>query len=352
MEISESFAVFQRLQYGDLHIHSDLASGLIAIIAIHSTKLGPALGGCRYIEYGTFDEAVVDALRLAKAMSFKSAITDLPFGGGKAVIIKSYPMPEREHFFQAFGKFVHSLQGQYITAEDSGTTVADMDIIKTVTPFVTGINDPNFSFADPSILTAIGIRYGMQAAVKFALKRDNLEGLHVAIQGVGKVGYQLVKELIKHGVKITVSDLNAKNITKCQEEFKVEITAPEHIHKIACDIFAPCALSNAIHPGNLNEIQAKIIAGSANNQLKTPDLADVLMNKGILYAPDYVINAGGLIHAATQYLHEKEQSALEKAKKIENTLTLLFERSITEQISPLEIANRIARERLLVTRTS
>lgn len=343
---SSLFSQFIQLHFGEFHIKHDESSGMLAIIAIHSTRLGPALGGCRFRTYSSFDEAIIDALRLAQGMSYKAAISNLPFGGGKAVIIHPPELNNRTQVFRSFGHFVHELGGRYITAEDSGTSVEDMDIIRTVTPFVTGNSGQIFITKDPSSLTAIGIRRGIEAAVRFSMGRDTLEDIQVAIQGAGHVGYHLAKELHQHGAKLTISDIKPETTQRCCDEFHAKSVLPENIHQVGCDVYAPCALSNAINFQNIDEIKARIIAGSANNQLEDPILAQKLKDKGILYAPDYVINAGGLIHVGAQYMNQTEQTARVNIENIYNTLMMIFEHAAKENISTLEVANKLAEQRL------
>lgn len=341
------FPLFQQLKYGELHIKQDESSGLIAIIAIHSTQLGPALGGCRFLPYPTIGAALIDALRLAQGMSYKAAMSKLPLGGGKAVVIKPPGQFDRPALFRSFGQFIHSLGGRYITAADSGTSISDMDVIRTVTPFVTGDSAQTFTHKDPSPLTALGVRRGIEAAVKYRFNLDKLEGIHVAIQGVGHVGYHLAKELYQLGVKLTVCDINQSAQIRCQKEFSAAISSLEFIHQVPCDVFAPCALSNAVTFKNVHEIQAPIIAGASNNQLEGPELAFTLKEKGILYAPDYVINAGGLIHVCAQYHQDKDEAAAkEKVLQIYHTLLEIFVRADSENKSTLMIANEIVEQRL------
>ncbi len=330
----------------DLHLKHDESSNMLAIIAIHSTRLGPALGGCRFRHYPSVEHAIIDAIRLAHGMSYKAAISNLPFGGGKAVIMQTENVAHRTQLFRSFGHFVHELGGRYITAEDSGTGVEDMDIIRTVTPFVTGNSTQLFAIKDPSSLTAIGVRRGIEAAVKHQLNRSTLDGLHVAICGVGHVGYHLAKELHQRGAKLTIADIKPETTERCADEFHAIALPSSDIHKQDVDVYAPCALSNAVSFANIEEIKAKIIAGSANNQLESPALAQRLKEKGILYAPDYVINAGGLIHVGAQFNNQTEHTARENIENIYNTLMMIFEKAAKENLSPLEIANQLAEQRL------
>ncbi len=345
-EKPEFYSVFKQLHYGELHLKQDIGSGLFAIIAIHSTVLGPALGGCRFQTYPSIETAIIDCLRLAQGMSYKAAISNLPLGGGKAVLIRPQNDFDRTRIFRTFGQWVHELGGRYITAEDSGTQMADMDIIRTVTPFVTGNSQQRFTQKDPSVVTAFGVRRGIEAAVKYKLNKDNLNGIHVAIQGVGNVGYHLAKELHQQGAVLTICDMNESAEKRCITEFSAKTCAVDAIHKVAADVFAPCALSNPINPHSITELAAPIIAGSANNQLADPSLGLVLKEKDILYAPDYVINAGGLIHVSAQYKGELESTAKENISNIYNTLMLIFDIATKENISTNIVADRLAEQRL------
>lgn len=340
------FPVFQQLGFGEIHIKQDKDANMLAIITIHSTLLGPALGGCRYLQYPTFEAAMIDALRLAHGMSYKAAICNLPLGGGKAVLLKSPTQTDKSKLFRAFGHFVNELGGRYITAEDSGTSLKEMDIIRTITPYVTGDSSRGFVHTDPSPLTALGLRRGIEAALSHKLQRDTLAGTHIAIQGVGNVGYHLAKECHRLGAILTISDINPIALKRCQEEFNATLCPIEEIHKVACDVFSPCALGSAITFKNVDEIKAPIVAGSANNQLENSDVALKLFERGILYAPDYVINSGGLIHATAQYFNQDENAAKTKIENIFTILRNIFEEADKEQLSPLIIANRLAEKRL------
>jgi len=344
-EHSGVFSQFVSSRSVDLHLKHDESSNMLAIIAIHSTRLGPALGGCRFRPYPSIEHAIIDAIRLSAGMSYKAAISNLPFGGGKAVIIHTPDVAQRTQLFRSFGHFVQELGGRYITAEDSGTGVEDMDIIRTVTPYVTGNSSQLFTIKDPSSLTALGVRRGIEAAVKHQFNRS-LEGIQVAILGVGHVGYHLAKELHQHGAKLTISDIKPETTERCADEFHAIPVPPDELLNHEMDVYAPCALSDAVSFDNIDRIKAKIIAGSANNQLESPILAQKLKEKGILYAPDYVINAGGLIHVGAQYNNQTEQTAKENIENIYNTLLMIFERASKENVSPLDIANQLAEQRL------
>lgn len=329
--------------FGDLHFKVDEATGLKAIIAIHSTKLGPALGGCRFIEYLDTASAIKDAMRLARGMSFKAASVNLPLGGGKSVIIKPNKPFDRKAWFHAFGKFVEELNGRYITALDSGTQLEDMDIIAQHTKYVASLSMHN---GDPSPWTAKGIFRGIQAAVAFKTGKDNLHGVHVAIQGMGHVGFALARYLHEAGARLTVADVNSARVNEAVSEFGATTVASEVIHKTPCDVFAPCALGAIINDISINQLQTSIIAGAANNQLAHTYHGQLLHDKGILYAADYIINAGGLIYAASKYLHTHEDDVNQQIDGIGTSLIQIFERSQLENRPASEIADTCAMEKL------
>ena len=334
----------EMLQFGDIHIEIDHETGLIAIVAIHDTLRGPALGGCRFLPYKSFEDAFTDVLRLAQMMSYKAAVCGLPFGGGKSVIIEPEGgVKNREALFEKFGSFVNKLGGRYITAVDSGTENRDMDIIATQTPYVTSTTQ---LYGDPSVYTALGVRRGIEAAVKFKLGKDNLKDVHVAIQGAGHVGYFLTKELVQLGAKVTIADINTKAVKHCVDEFNVSTVDFHDIYDIPCDVFAPCALGATINADTIKRLKTKIIAGSANNQLAHNQSGQALHDRGILYVPDFVINSGGLIHVAVIYAHGDEEKAHQQIYDLYNTLMAIFERSKQENKPPNEIAETIALENL------
>jgi leucine dehydrogenase len=329
--------------FGDIHFKVDPKSGMVSIISIHSTKFGPALGGCRLKEYSSPFAALYDGMRLARGMSFKSALVGLPLGGGKAVIIKPNDQFDRQRYFEAFGEFVESLAGRYVTAVDSGTSLDDMDIVYSKTNYVASLAKEN---GEPSGFTAEGVFLGIKAAVQFKLNRDTLDGLHIAIQGIGKVGYDLARRLHQHGVKLTVSDINHESLMLAKKEFNADIVDPKEIHKVPCDVFAPCALGAAINDTTIKELNTKIIAGSANNQLARAHHGEVIHKKGVLFAPDYVINAGGLIHASSCYNKTPENVAHKQIENIYHSLLTIFERSQSDNLPCSLIADRIAEEKL------
>ncbi len=329
--------------FGDIHFKVDRETGMKAIIAIHNTKLGPALGGCRFIEYATTENALCDALRLAKGMSFKAASVNLPLGGGKSVIIKPEGPFDREAYFHAFGRFVEELNGRYITALDSGTVLADMDIIHQHTKHVASLSKDN---GDPSPFTAKGVFVGIQAAVAFRLKRDNLRGVHVAIQGLGHVGMLTAKLLHEAGAVLTVADICSDKEQQAVSLFGAKVVASASIHKVPCDVFSPCALGAVINDTTIQELQTSIVAGAANNQLAHTYHGKLLHDKSISYATDYIINAGGLIYAASKYLHTSEQKVHQQIEGIGHALTEIFVRAQRENKPANAIADTLAEEKL------
>lgn len=331
----------------ELHMIVDEETGLQGIIAIHNTQLGPALGGCRCIPYPSTEAAVVDAIRLAQGMTFKAAVTNLPLGGGKSVLMKPDHIQDRVAYFKAVGRFIDSLNGRYITAVDSGTSPEDMDIIATETKHVLTTTHGVFSIADPSSLTAYGVMRGIEAAIKYRFDKNSLEGIHVAIQGLGHVGYSLASQLHAAGAKLTVYDINQRAVENAIIEFQAsKAKSLEEIIKLKCDVFAPCALGGIINEKTIEELRAPIIAGCANNQLADPRNGITLAKKGILYAPDYVINAGALIYVAAEYSHSTEKEAKIQIDSIYDALTEIFTRASQENRSTSEIAYIIAMERL------
>ncbi len=333
------------LGYGDIHFKIDHKTGLRSIVAINNLNRGPAIGGCRMVAYDTIDKAMIDAIRLGYMMSYKAAINELPHGGAKAVIIKPKVIRDREAFFEKFGEFVDELGGRYITAVDSGTSPIEMDIIAKKTKFVTCTTNSGAD-GDPSPLTALGVRRGIEAAVKFKLGRDSLEGVHITIQGAGHVGYYLAKECHALGAKLTVTDINEAAMLRCVEEFGASTCKPNDIYDIKADVFAPCALGAILNTNTIQRLNVGIVAGSANNQLSHHQHAALLEERGILYAPDFLINAGGLIHVAVLYSKRGIDASLKQINDIYEKTYAIFERAASEHISPGVIAERIARERL------
>lgn len=340
------FDAMAHYDYGELHLHRDAGSGLRAIVAIHDTRLGPALGGCRCISYPSEEDAIIDALRLARGMTYKAAISGIPHGGGKAVLMKPDGEMDRSAYFRAFGKFIDDLGGHYITAEDSGTSVEDMEIIRTVTKYVTGVRPENGGSGDPSPFTALGVRRGIEALVKFALGRDDLEGLHVAVQGVGHVGYHLCRQLHERGAQLTVADIDPLKAERAQREFGATVVPLEAIFSVECDVFAPCALGSALNDETIPQLKCRIVAGAANNQLAAPQNGDDLFQRGILYAPDYAINAGGLMNVASEVAGYDEAATTKKVEGIYDIIWEIAERAKSAMQPTHRIADTIAQEKL------
>ncbi len=333
------------LGYGEIHSVVDAKTGLQGFVAIHNLKRGPAIGGCRMVHYDSTAQAMEDAIRLGYMMSYKAAITNLPHGGAKAVLIKPREISNKEAYFEKFGEFVDGLGGRYITAVDSGTSPAEMDIIARKTKFVSCTSDSGVD-SDPSPLTALGVRRAIEAAVKFKLKRDSLDGVHVSIQGTGHVGYYLAKELHDHGAKLTVTDINPASSQQCVDEFGAAVCKPDEIYDVKADVFAPCALGSILTLEHINKLQVGIVAGSANNQLAHGHCGTVMHEHGILYAPDFLINAGGLIQVAVLYGKGTVQESIKQIDKIYQSVYEIYERSIAENTATNLIAEQIARDRL------
>jgi leucine dehydrogenase len=340
------FGHLKAYDYGEIHFKYDKGTGLKAIVAVHDSRLGPALGGCRFLAYDTDEEAVIDALRLARGMTYKAALAGLAHGGGKSVLIRPKQHFDRVALFRAFGRFVDDLGGHYITAEDSGTGLEDMEVIRQVTKHVTGVDVSHGGSGDPSPFTALGVRRGIEACVKFKMKKDSLEGVHVAVQGVGHVGYHLCKELHAAGAKLSVADVDPLKAERAQREFKASVVALDKIFEIDCDVIAPCALGSALNDTTIPRIRAKIVAGAANNQLAEPRHGDDLHARGILYAPDYAINAGGLVNVAQEVLGYDAQKAREKTLKIFDTIWEIADRSAKNAAPTYRICDMLVEEKL------
>lgn len=349
------FDLLDQHQVSELHVKFDASSGLRSFIAIHSTDLGPALGGCRFIKYSSEEKALCDALSLAKGMSYKAALAEVPQGGGKSVIMVPDRSYDHRALFLAFGHFVESLNGRYITAIDSGTSAREMDIIKSVSSHVTSTSNAG----NPSPYTAQGVFEGVKASVKHKLGFESLDGLRVALQGVGNVGYELGRLLASVGAEVVVADVNKALVNKALSDFAVKAVAPEDIVKEPCVVFAPCGLSNVINQNSVDLLKCRIVAGSANVQLAQAELGQVLHNRGILYAPDYVINSGGLIYASLTHSHllkskhtagesiaDLHQKIQEKVRRIGSTLSDIYTRSAKDGRATSDIADLLAQERL------
>ncbi len=332
-------------QHESVHFIEDAGTGLQTIIAIHSTALGPAAGGCRRWQYVDSDAALTDALRLSRGMTYKNAIAGLRFGGGKSVILANDAAPKSPELFRAFGRAVESLNGQYVTAEDVGCSVDDMRSVNEETNYVSGLpKSGNTAGGDPSPITAMGVFLGIRAAVRERLGRDSLEDVSVAVQGVGHVGLNLCRLLNKAGAKIVVADVNRHNLQMARDELPVTEVAPNTLLYSKVDVLAPCALGNVLTAQTIPNIQAKVIAGAANNQLATEQDGTRLTEREILYAPDYVINAGGIINVAHEYFgNSSEEKVLAEVGEIPKRLDIIFAEAKDSGEATNLIADRMAR---------
>ena len=335
-----------------LHFFSDEPSGLRAIVAVHSTALGPAAGGCRRWSYSSDAEALTDVLRLSRGMTYKNAVAELPLGGGKAVILANDAAPQSNELFRALGRAVESLGGRYITAEDVGVSVEDMRNVREQTEFVSGLPQRGGSAGgDPSPWTAVGVFLGIEAAVKSRFAKDSLDGLSVAVQGVGHVGAHLCQLLHEAGATLRVADVNSANLKAVSDSLPVEIVAPGKILFSDVDVIAPCALGNIFTSVTIPKIKAKVIAGAANNQLSTPVDGERLAEREILYAPDYVINAGGIISVSHEYHGDSsEQNVRTDIEKIPERLHSLFVESLRTGKPTNALADALARRLISVGR--
>ena len=321
----------------------DPAAGYRGIIAIHSTILGPALGGTRFWNYASDDEAIVDALRLARGMTYKNAVAGLNLGGGKAVIIGDNKTKDRELIFRAHGRFCESLGGRYITAEDVGTSTADMDYVHMETKNVSGLAGRS---GDPSPVTAHGVFRAIQASAKERWGQDDIADRTVAVQGCGHVGYFLAKELHEAGAKLVVTDIDAERVKRVTTEFGARAVAPEEIYGVKAEIFAPCALGAIVNDKTIPQLKCEIVAGAANNQLLEERHGNALEEKGILYAPDYVANAGGVINVYSELAGWTSARAFRKADEIYDTVLKVFSIAKQDKVPTYQAADRLAEQRI------
>ncbi len=328
-------------------INQSKESGLASIIAIHDTTLGPALGGCRMFPYASDEEALVDALRLSRGMTYKAAAAGLNLGGGKAVIVGDPKKDKSEALFRSFGRSVESLGGRYITAEDVGTDVNDMEYIFMETASVTGVDASHGGSGDPSPFTALGVLQGMRAACEAVFDGDGLTGRRVAVQGLGHVGFHLIKMLVEEGSKVIACDIDPEKVRLAKAENpEIEVVDDKKIFDVDMDIFAPCAMGSAINDDTINRLKAKVICGAANNQLDRDELGAELAGKKVLYAPDYLVNAGGLINVSVELEGYSRERALRLTRNIYyNTLKIL--RLARKEGIPTNLAaDRLAEERI------
>ena len=351
----ELFDLMGEYQYEQIVLCHEPYTRLRAVICIHNTTLGPALGGIRMWPYETEREAIIDAMRLARAMTFKAAVAGLNLGGGKSVIIGDPRKDKSEVMFRALGRFVDTLNGRYIAAEDVGTATEDMDYVAMETPFVTGIDFSNGGSGDPSPMTALGVYHGIRAAAQKVYGSPDLHDRRVSLQGCGNVGRHLAKLLANAGARLTVTDIHDDNIAHVTEQTGAAHCAPSEIYDIPCDIFTPCALGGAVNPLTIDQLTGnggdlRIIAGAANNILDSDSTGHLLHKKEILYAPDYVINAGGLINVSEELGGYNADRAKKRIIKIFDNLTKVFDLAVERNIPPHEAAEAVAMERIRAVR--
>jgi leucine dehydrogenase len=337
------FDTIAAMGHEQLVLCNDTSAGYRGIIAIHSTTLGPALGGTRFWNYATDEEAIIDALRLARGMTYKNAVAGLNLGGGKSVIIGNNKTTDREMIFRAHGRFVESLGGRYITAEDVGTSTADMDYVHMETKNVTGLAGRS---GDPSPVTAHGVFRAIQASAKEKWGSDDLNGRTVSVQGAGHVGYFLSKELHEAGAKLIVTDIDAERVKQVVSEFGARAVSPDEIYGVQADIFAPCALGGIINDKTIPQLKVEVVSGAANNALLEDRHGDILDQKGILYAPDYVANAGGVINVYSELAGWSSARAFRKADEIYDTVLKVFKIAKTDKVPTYVAADRLAEQRI------
>ena len=340
MEITE---VATNTDHEQVLIGRDRASGYHGLIAIHSTALGPAVGGTRFWNYASEGEAITDVLRLSQGMTYKTALAGLPLGGGKSIIIGDNRTPNREALLRAHGRFVETLKGRYITAEDVGTSPADMEIMRRETQYVAGLAGQS---GDPSPSTARGVFRAIQASSRFVWDTDDLSGRTVAIQGCGNVGYNLAKWLHDSGAKLIVTDVNSANLARVAGEFAAETVQPQEIFNVQADIFAPCALGGVINDQTIPELKVNVVAGAANNQLLEPRHGTMLRERNILYAPDYVANVGGVLNGCRELFGWTTEQALSKIDDVYATILRIYESAQAQGITTNNAADRLAEDRL------
>ncbi|MDQ4126378.1 MAG: leucine dehydrogenase [Actinomycetota bacterium] len=341
--------VFEKLgeyRYEQLVFCHDKATGLRTIIAIHDTTLGPALGGCRMYPYATEEEAIVDVLRLARGMTYKAAASGLNLGGGKSVIIGDPRTDKSEALFRSFGRYIETLGGRYIVAEDVGTSTEDANFIRVETSHVVGVDITRGGSGDPSPFTALGVLHGMRACVEEVFGTASLEGRTVAVQGLGQVGYNLCRLLAGEGARLIVTDVDRRAVERAVDEFGAKAVEPDEILTIPCDVFAPCALGAVINDATVPNLRCRIVAGSANNVLAESRHGEALADRDILYAPDYVINAGGLINVADELEGYNERRATKRVVRIEERIRSIIAISRRDGVPTDVAADTLALERI------
>jgi leucine dehydrogenase len=349
-ELQKMDPVFGQLSFDDheqIVFCNDKDTGLKAIIGIHNSVMGPALGGTRMFNYANEWEALNDVLRLSRGMTYKAAITGLNIGGGKAVIIGDAKTQKTPELMRKFGEFVHSLSGRYITAEDVGMETADMDIVRDVTPYVTGISEERGGAGNPSPVTAYGVYVGMKAAAKQQFGSDVLSGKKVLVQGIGHVGETLVDYLTKEGALVTIADINEEKLNEVGTKYNAQIFRGDDLYSADVDIYAPCAMGATINNDTVYKLKAKVIAGAANNQLADENVhGAILQERGILYAPDFLINAGGIINVYAELAHYDRAEIMRKTENIYNTTLEIFDFALANNMTTHHAALTIAQNRI------
>ncbi|MHA7131327.1 Glu/Leu/Phe/Val dehydrogenase dimerization domain-containing protein [Algoriphagus namhaensis] len=341
------FGQITKMDHEQLVVCHDEATGLKALVGIHNTTLGPALGGTRMWPYASEEEAITDVLRLSRGMTFKNALAGLNLGGGKAVIIGN-PSLKNEAFLRRFGKFINGLAGRYVTAEDVNMNTSDMEYIAMETRHVTGLPEIKGGGGDPSPVTAYGTYMGMKAAAKKAFGSDSLEGKTIAVQGVGQVGKYLIDYLVKENANILISDIFEDKLQAISKKTGATIVDPNLIYDVDMDIYAPCALGATLNDDTISRLKCAVVAGAANNQLKDEDKhGKELQEKGIVYAPDFLINAGGVINVGAEYLGGyHRETVYAQTEKIYDTCLHILDKSEKEQISAQKAAMEVAKARI------
>ncbi|WYL95191.1 MAG: tryptophan dehydrogenase ScyB [Gloeotrichia echinulata IR180] len=343
------FETFKEMGHEKVVFCHDKESDLKAIIAIHDTSLGPAMGATRLWPFASEEAALHDALRLSRGMTYKAACANIPVGGGKGVIIAN-PEQKTDKLLRAYGRFVHELNGRFITGQDVNLSVEDVRTIRHETNYVVGVSEKD---GGPAPITAQGVVLGIKAATEFCLHRQELDGLKVAVQGLGNVGKNLCHYLHPHGVKLFVSDLNRENTEYIKQLYGATVVESNEIYSLDVDVFAPCALGGVLNSSTIPQIKAPIIAGAANNQLENEQRDSLLLqSQGVLYCPDYVINAGGLINVYNEMIGYDEENAWRQLNNIFNTLMEIFTRAREEELTTYEASKRLAQDRIMIAKKS
>ena len=339
------FDYMDEYRYEEFAFYTDQTAGLRALVCIHDTTLGPACGGTRMWPFATEEEAIMDVLRLARAMTYKSSLAGLDYGGGKAVIIGDPNTDKSEALFRAHGRFVDTLGGRYFTTEDVGIVSQDVVHMRKETQYAVGLPESHGGLGGAEVITGYGIYRGARACMKALTGSDSLEGKTVAIQGFGKVAYHYARHLQEDGARVIAADINESRVAEAVA-IGAAIAAPEDIHTVECDIFSPCALGGVLNDKTIPEIKAPIVAGAANNQLQEPRHAESLAEAGILYAPDYAINPGGVITVACEIEGKSREAAMEQTSRVYDTLLDIFARAKADGTTTAEAADRLAEDRI------